>query len=94
MAKGLNPGILCTAFGAVNLGSTTAFTDLAGSFVILTTVSYALAIAPHLLTGRRNVPRGPFWMGSAGFYINAAAVLLIIFFDVMFCLREFVPTLN
>ena len=80
--------LLCTAFGAIQLGSKTAFNDLVGSFIILTTASYACAILPHLLTGRRNVPHGPFWMGSAGFFINGAAVILIIFFNIMFCFRK------
>jgi len=74
--------------GAIPLGSKTAFSDLAGSFIILTTTSYALAIAPHLLTGRKNIPPGPFWMGSAGFAINGIAVVLIIFFNIMFCFRR------
>ena len=47
-----------------------------------------MAIAPHLFTGRKNVPQGPFWLGSAGFVINAISVLLIIFFDIMFCFRK------
>lgn len=84
--------ILCTALGAIPLGSKTAFSDLAGSFIILTTTSYALAIAPHLLTGRKNVPPGPFWMGSAGFAINGLAVVLIIFFNIMFCFPYAMPT--
>ncbi|KAJ6559305.1 amino acid permease-domain-containing protein [Mycena sp. CBHHK59/15] len=35
-----------------------------GSFVILSTTSYAMAILPHLLSGRKNVPQGPFWMAE------------------------------
>jgi choline transport protein len=81
-------GVLTTAFGAIVLGSKTAFTDLTGSFVILTTVSYALAIGSHLFSGRKNLPRGPFWMGSLGWVINGLAVTLIIFFDIMFCFRK------
>ena len=83
--------LLCTAFGAIQLGSKTAFTDLVGSFIILTSISYALAIGPHLLTGRKNVPRGPFWMGKAGFAINAISVVLIIFFNIMFMFRMSSP---
>ncbi|MCJ1303258.1 hypothetical protein MMC08_006066 [Hypocenomyce scalaris] len=83
--------ILCTAFGAIQLGSKTAFTDLVGSFIILTTVSYALAILPHVLTGRSNVPKGPFWMGRAGFFVNIVAVTLIIFFNIMFCFPYVYP---
>lgn len=81
--------VLCIAFGAISLGSKTAFADLVGSFIILTTTSYACAIAPHLLTGRKNVPPGPFWMGKAGFFVQGATVIMIIFFNIMFCFRKF-----
>ncbi|KAJ6506049.1 choline transport protein [Mycena vulgaris] len=90
--------VLTTAFGTVQLGSETAFADLCGSFVILTTTSYAMAILPHLLSGRKNVPQGPFWMGRAGFFVNTISVLLIVFMNVMFCfpyaLPATVPTMN
>ncbi|KAI9654805.1 MAG: hypothetical protein M1821_005799 [Bathelium mastoideum] len=49
-------GVLATGLAAITLGSKTAFTDLTGSFVILSTVSYALAIAPHMITGPAAVP--------------------------------------
>lgn len=78
--------ILTTGFGAIQLGSTTAFTDLVGSFVILTTVSYFLAFFPHILTKRKNVPPGPFWMGKYGYAINIIACLLIVFFNLIFCI--------
>lgn len=77
--------VFCSGFGAIQIASKTAFTDLVGSFIVLTTTSYALAIAPHLFTGRKNVPRGPFWMGKAGFFVNGVTVVLICFFNVMFC---------
>jgi hypothetical protein len=84
---------LCTliglGLGAIPLGSKTAFTDLAGSFIILTSTSYALAIAPNLFTGRKNVPKGPFHLGKFGYPVNAAAVLFIVFFDIMYCFRKF-----
>jgi choline transport protein len=53
-------GIMTTAFGAITLGNKTAFADLVGSFVILSTTSYALAIGGHLFSGRKNMPIGPF----------------------------------
>lgn len=80
--------ILCSGLGAIALGSKTAFQDLAGSFIVLSTTSYALAFAPHLLSGRKNVPPGPFWMGKFGFVVNFAAVVFIIFFNIMFCFRK------
>lgn len=87
-----SPGVIAIAISAIQLGSKTAFSDIVGSFVILTTVSYAIAILPHLLSGRRNVPRGPFWMGSAGFVVNGLAVAFIVLFDTMFCFPYTNPT--
>lgn len=77
--------LLCSAFGAIQLGSKTAFSDLVGSFVVLTTTSYFLAFFPHLLTKRQNVPPGPFWMGRYGFAVNGIACTLIVFFNIWFC---------
>ncbi|KAF2765497.1 choline transport protein [Teratosphaeria nubilosa] len=77
--------ILTTGFGAIQLGSATAFTDLVGSFIILTTSSYLMAFLPHLLTRRRNVPPGPFWMGKYGYVVNGIACVLIVFFNTFFC---------
>ena len=85
-------GILTTAFGAITVGSKTAFSDLAGSFVILSTSSYALAIGSNLFTGRKNIPKGTFWMGNIGFLVNGVAVVLIIFFNIMFCFPYTIPT--
>jgi choline transport protein len=66
----------------------TAFSDLAGSFVILSSMSYVLAIAPNILTGRRFMPKGSFYMGAAGWLVNVISVVFIIFFDIMFCFRQ------
>lgn len=85
-------GVLSIGLAAISLGSKTAFSDLAGSFVILTTISYLIPIAGHLLTGRRSIPRGPFWMGKYGFFVNAVAIILIIFTNIMFCLPFAMPT--
>lgn len=86
-------GIMTTAFGAISLGSKTAFSDLAGSFIVLTTASYALAIAANLSTGRKNMPPGPFYMGKTlGTAVNVIALVLIAFFDIIFCLPYGLPT--
>jgi choline transport protein len=77
--------VLCTLVGAIQLGSTTAFNSLVGSFIILTTGSYLLAILPHLLSRRKNTPKGPFWMGDLGFAVNGIACVLILFFNIFFC---------
>ncbi|KIK69263.1 hypothetical protein GYMLUDRAFT_67920 [Collybiopsis luxurians FD-317 M1] len=88
--------ILTLGFGAIQLGSSTAFNDLVGSFVILTTTSYLLAILPHLLSrlsrGGPNIPEGPFWMGPVlGPTINALAVSFIVVTNIMYCFPYFLP---
>lgn len=88
--------ILCLGLGAIQLGSATAFSDLVGSFVILTTTSYLLAIFPHLLSrlsqAGPNIPKGPFWMGPIlGPLMNGLAVLLILVTNVMYCFPYFLP---
>jgi hypothetical protein len=82
-------GVLALALGAIPLGSKAAFTDLVGSFIILSSVSYAIPIAGHLFSGRKSIRPGPFWMGKAGFVVQTLAVLCIIFFDVMYCFRKY-----
>lgn len=77
--------VLCTGFGAIQLGTKAGFNALVGSFIILTTMSYLLAILPHLLSKRQNTPKGPFWMGDAGFVVNGIACVLIVFFNIFFC---------
>ncbi|KAI5370179.1 putative amino acid/polyamine transporter I [Septoria linicola] len=78
--------VLTTGFGAIQLGSKTAFTVLVSSFITSTTASYLLAILPNILTRRSNVPRGPFWMpGAIGYIVNTSACILIVFFNIFFC---------
>jgi choline transport protein len=85
-------GVLTVALGAITLGSKTAFTDLAGSFIILSSTSYALAFAPNLFTGRQYMPPGPFHMGKAGYAVNAIAVIFTIFFNILYCFPYALPT--
>jgi choline transport protein len=82
---------MTTAFGAITIGSKAAFSDLVGSFVILSTTSYALAIGGHLFSGRKNLPKGPFWMGKYGYVINGLAFVFIIFFNIIFCFPYSLP---
>lgn len=78
-------GILTIGLCAITLGSTTAFTDLAGSFVVLSSMSYAVTILPNIITRRKYMPVGPFTLGKLGYLINGLAVLFIILFDIFFC---------
>jgi choline transport protein len=84
-------GILVTILGAIILASGTAFNDLVGSFIVLCAFSYFLAIFPHLLTGRKNTPKGAFWMGKWGFPVNTLGCLLIVFFNIIFCFPYAMP---
>lgn len=88
----LSCGIFSTCMGAVYVGSLAAFNAFVGSFILLTTLSYLLAILPHLLTGRKNVRPGPFWMGKAGPVVNAVACLYIVVFFVIYCFPYALPT--
>ncbi|KAK8061533.1 choline transport protein [Apiospora phragmitis] len=85
---------LATGLGAVALGSGAAFLDLSGSFIILTTVSYAVPLVANMATGRRYFPAGPFHMGRGwfGWVVNGLAVLFIVLFDVLFCFPFAIPT--
>ncbi len=79
--------IIATGLGAIPLGSATAFLDLTGSFIILSTVSYAIPFAANVLTGRQHFPKGPFHLGKFGTLVNILAVLFITLFDIFYCFR-------
>ncbi|KAJ5509868.1 amino acid/polyamine transporter I [Penicillium expansum] len=85
-------GVISTCMGAIYIGSLAAFNAFVGSFVLLTTVSFLLAILPHLITGRKNITPGPFWMGKAGFLVNAVSCAYIVVFLVIYCFPYAMPT--
>jgi len=85
--------VLNTLLACLYLGSTTAFSALAGAFVLLTTSSYTAAILPNLLTGRKNIKFGPFHLkGWLGFVMNSIACVYMIVFFVIFCFPFYLPT--
>lgn len=84
--------VIATALGAIPLGSSTAFLDLTGSFIILSTVSYAIPFVANVITKRKFFPPGPFHLGKLGTPINVAAVLFITIFDIFYCFRESPPS--
>lgn len=79
---------VASGLGAIPLGSSAAFVDLTGSFIILTTVSYAIPFLGNVLTRRRNFPRGAFHLGRWGDAVNLTAVLFITMFNIFYCFRE------
>lgn len=78
-------GICEIGLAAIFVANATAFTAIIGSFVVLTTASYCAAILPYLLTGRRNVTPGSFWMPNVVFYpVASIACSYIIVFNVIY----------
>ncbi|KAI1638797.1 amino acid transporter [Biscogniauxia mediterranea] len=84
--------VVATGLGAIPLGSSSAFLALTGSFIVLTSVSYAIPFAANMATGRKYFPPGPFHLGRTGYAINLLAVLLIAVFDIFFCFPYSLPT--
>lgn len=54
--------------------------------MVLTTASYLAAILPHLLSGRKNIVPGPFWVpNKIAYVITAIACAYMVAFIVIFC---------
>ena len=85
-------GVSCTVLGFIYIGSQSAFNAFVGVFTILTTMSYLAAILPHILTKRRYVKPGPFWMPSPwGYIVTGGASAYIIVFNVIYCFPYALP---
>lgn len=85
-------GCISTCMGAIYVGSIAAFNAFVGSFVLLTTASFFLAIGPHVLNKRRNIRRGPFWLGKFGYFANIVSCVYIVVSFVIFCFPYALPT--
>jgi choline transport protein len=85
-------GCVCTILGLIYIGSPLAFNAFIGVFAILTTMSYLAAILPHLLSGRRFVKPGPFWMpGILGYIVSGIACGYIIVFNILYMFPYSMP---
>lgn len=60
--------------GLLNFGSAAAFNAFSGVGVICLTASYACPIAISLLTGRKQIRNGKFYMGKLGTFCNIVAI--------------------
>lgn len=80
-----------TCMGCLYVGSTTAFSALITSYIVLSTLSYAAAILPHVLTSRRTIAPGPFHLGRWGWPINIASLAYIAATVVLFCFPFMMP---
>ncbi|KAI5458950.1 choline transport protein [Mariannaea sp. PMI_226] len=73
------------ALGCLYLGSSTAFNSLLGSAVTINNISYLIPILTNLLTRRKNMHRGVFYMnGVLGPIVNTISILWLIFAIVFF----------
>lgn len=84
-----NAQVLCcvggTILGCIYIGSATAFQAFVGAFTVFTTMSYLAAILPHILTARKYVKLGPFWMpGVWGYIIMGLASAYMLVFNVLY----------
>ncbi|EPE24398.1 hypothetical protein GLAREA_08250 [Glarea lozoyensis ATCC 20868] len=97
-------GVITTILAAINVGSTTAFNAIVGSYVVLSTLSYVAAILPFILTRRfsrashppgpyiNNMQPGYFHMSSlVGYTVNIIGSAYIIVFVVIFCFPYSMP---
>ncbi|KAF2753131.1 amino acid transporter [Pseudovirgaria hyperparasitica] len=85
-------GIINTVLGLIYIGSLTAFSAFVGSFVILTTLSYLMAILPNLVTRRAYLVPGPFRLPpivAYSFYSISSAYIIV--FVVIFCFPYSMP---
>ena len=74
-----------TILGGIYVASATAFNAFVATFTIMTTMSYAAAILPHMLTKRRYVRPGPFWMpDSIAYIVMSVACIYILLFNILY----------
>ncbi|KAH7328762.1 amino acid/polyamine transporter I [Stachybotrys elegans] len=83
--------VVASGLGAIPIGSSIGFSNLTGSFIIISTISYAIPMACNLLTRRKYITPGPFHLGRYGFLVNGLTVLFIAVFDVFFCFPLALP---
>ncbi|KAL4791104.1 amino acid/polyamine transporter I [Aspergillus venezuelensis] len=72
------------ALGCIYLGSSTAFNSMLGAAVTINNVAYLIPISTNMLTGRRNMHRGIFFMSNWGWLVNGVTVGWLLFAIVFF----------
>lgn len=84
--------VACTAIGCVYIGSRAAFNAFVSCFQILLTLSYLVPLLSHLLTGRKYIVPGPFYMkGLLGYAVLSIACAYIIVFNVIYMFPYALP---
>jgi amino acid transporter len=88
----LTCGVVVTILACIYLGSNTAFSAFVGCFVQLSSLSYFMAIFPHILTRRSSFTPGYFFMNNKiGYVINTLSCIYIIAFVIIFCFPYALP---
>lgn len=83
--------VIVAVLGCLYLGSYTAFNSMVTACIVLLYVSYSIPVACLLYKGRDNIRRGPFWMGSLGFFSNCVLLLWTLFTLVMYSFPPYMP---
>jgi choline transport protein len=79
------------ALGCLYLGSSVAFNSMLGAAVTINNVAYLVPIVTNMLTGRRNMHRGVFFMGRWGWIVNGVTVAWLLFAIVFFSFPYTMP---
>lgn len=84
--------VVVTALGCIYVGNSTAFNAFIGTYVLMSSSSYIAAILPHLLTARKHVARGYFYMpGIWGYLVNAVGCVYMIVWFLIYCFPFSLP---
>lgn len=85
-------GVASTILGCIYIGSKAAFNAFVGCFAILTTLSYVAALLPHLITRRKYIKPGWFYMrGWIGYAVTGSACAYIIVFNIIYLFPYALP---
>ncbi|KAL8679139.1 MAG: hypothetical protein Q9224_007059 [Gallowayella concinna] len=77
--------------GLIYFGSTAAFNAFSGVGVICLTLSYACPILVNLITGRKQVALGNFYLGKLGWFCNFVALCWSALALPLFCMPTVIP---
>ncbi|KAL8970146.1 MAG: hypothetical protein Q9197_003962 [Variospora fuerteventurae] len=79
------------ALGLIYFGSSAAFNAFSGVGVICLTMSYACPILVNVITGRRQVAEGNFYLGKLGWFCNIVSLCWSALALPLFCMPTYVP---
>ncbi|KAA8648951.1 hypothetical protein EYZ11_005367 [Aspergillus tanneri] len=84
--------VIVTCLSCAYIASTMAFQALISSYIVLSSLSYLGAILPHVLTARKRIVPGPFYLGKClGTVVNIIAVTYVLVTVVFFCFPLVLP---